>query len=118
MATRPITGVQADDAGRCAHWNGPSDVVAFRFPCCDTWWACRNCHDAQAGHAAAPIPRQVQHARSSVLCGACYTRFHAHAYLARREEACEACGHAWNPACRGHEGRYFAPAGLTPDAEG
>lgn len=101
-----INGVDVDKQGRCTHWAGPTDVVATAFPCCDGWWACYRCHDEVQAHPAQPWP-PARHDGLAILCGACHARVAIRYHLARDEDDCPHCGHAWNPACREHADKYF-----------
>ena len=92
----PLRGVRVDPETRCDHWDDPVDVIALRFGCCETYYPCDACHDAATDHEAAP----------AVLCGACRTTLTAREYL-DGENACPACGAAFNPGCRAHRDRYF-----------
>ncbi|MFC7185548.1 CHY zinc finger protein [Halorubrum yunnanense] len=120
----PLRGVGVDPETRCAHWDGPVDVVALRFGCCETYYPCDACHDAAADHEAEPWPRE-RFGEPAVLCGACGATLSAREYLggdgeARSasgsrtqsgDDACPRCGAAFNPGCRQHRDRYFEASG-------
>ncbi|MFW5900536.1 MAG: CHY zinc finger protein [Halodesulfurarchaeum sp.] len=101
----PLRGVAVDPEARCAHWDDPVDVVALRFGCCETYYPCDACHDAAADHEAVPWPRE-RFDEPAALCGVCETTLTARAYL-DGNDACPACGAAFNPGCRKHRDRYF-----------
>ena len=101
----PLRGVRVDPETRCAHWDHPVDVVALRFGCCETYYPCDGCHDAATDHEAVPWPRE-RFDEPAVLCGACRTTLTAREYL-NSDDACPACGTAFNPGCRKHRDRYF-----------
>jgi uncharacterized CHY-type Zn-finger protein len=103
-----LRGRPVDAQSRCVHWSGPTDVVAFRFACCDGWWPCHACHEASAGHPAKPWPRS-RFAEPSVLCGACQSPLTVPQYLAGGD-ACLLCGAPFNPRCRPHHPLYFEAA--------
>ena len=105
VGTARVHGLPIDTATRCVHWNGPDDVVAIGFPCCDRIYPCRECHDAVADHAAEvwPVGRRGERV---ILCGACTGLFSIGEYL--DSEACPACGVPFNPGCRLHRHLYFA----------
>ncbi|CCC41363.1 CHY zinc finger protein [Haloquadratum walsbyi] len=46
-----LCGVSVDAETRCAHWTGPSDVIALRFGCCEVFSPCYRCHLAVVAHA-------------------------------------------------------------------
>ena len=110
MSVRPevrqdVRGVDLDPQTRCAHWHSPLDIVALKLRCCGTYYACRDCHDALAAHAAQLWPvadRDVP----AVLCGACGHQMIAAAYLAC-EDRCPACAAPFNPGCKLHRHLYF-----------
>ncbi|GMA92604.1 CHY zinc finger protein [Homoserinibacter gongjuensis] len=83
-----IHGLPVDAETRCVHWHGPTDVVAIRFPCCDRFYPCHDCHEAVADHPAAvwPVRRREEHA---ILCGMCGTTHAIATYLA--VEGCPNC---------------------------
>ena len=101
----PLRGVRVDSETRCDHWDDPVDVIALRFGCCETYHPCDACHDAATDHGAVPWPRE-RFDEPAVLCGACRTTLTAREYL-DGENACPACGAAFNPGCRTHRDRYF-----------
>jgi uncharacterized CHY-type Zn-finger protein len=107
-ARPPVFGVELDDETRCAHWRSPRDVVALKMRCCGDYYACRDCHDAVAGHPAALWPH-AEWERNAVLCGVCGVEMSVTAYLAC-EDRCPACEAAFNPGCRLHRNLYFEGA--------
>ncbi|WP_412069477.1 CHY zinc finger protein [Rubrivirga sp. IMCC43871] len=103
-----LRGVDVDAETRCAHYDGPTDVIALRFGCCDTFAPCHRCHDETADHPAEVWPRD-RFDEPSVLCGACRTTMTWPTYLASGH-TCPACGAAFNPGCAAHA-RHYAEAG-------
>ncbi|QLC34286.1 hypothetical protein EFA46_008730 [Halarchaeum sp. CBA1220] len=102
-----VCGVDVDAATRCAHYGEAWDVVAIRAACCDAYYPCHACHDAVADHEHAVLPRE-SFDDPAVLCGACGELLTVREYAAC-DDACPACGHAFNPGCTRHWERYFAP---------
>lgn len=100
-----IHGIALDPATRCAHFRGPSDIVAIRMKCCDRFYACRSCHDALADHDARVWPA-AERDRLAVRCGACRDVFSIGDYL-RADDRCPRCGAGFNPRCRLHHHLYF-----------
>lgn len=100
-----VHGVDLDGETRCAHWHSPLDIVAIKMKCCETYYACKDCHEALAGHAAAVWPRGERDEKA-VLCGACGHEMTVRDYLACGD-ACPSCGAGFNPGCRHHHHFYF-----------
>ena len=100
-----VEGVLLDPQTRCAHWRSPLDIIAIKMRCCGTYYACRQCHDELAGHAAAVWPMAAWDARA-ILCGACDGELSVRQYMAC-ENTCPACGANFNPGCRTHYHLYF-----------
>lgn len=103
----PVYGVGVDLETRCAHYHGPTDVIAIRFPCCDRFYPCHACHEAVADHDPVRWPATDADA-PAVLCGGCGTVLSIRQYLAS-SHACAECGSAFNPGCARHHHLYFAP---------
>jgi len=101
----PLRGVAVGPETRCLHWDGPADIVALRFGCCEAYYPCDACHDATTDHDAEPWPRDRFDA-SAALCGVCGATLSAHEYLAV-DDGCPRCDADFNPGCRAHRDRYF-----------
>ena len=100
-----VRGVRLDAQTRCVHYAGARDVVAIKFPCCGTYYACHHCHAALADHDAQPWPA-ARFGERAVRCGACKAKLAIRAYL-DGDHACPRCGAAFNPGCARHRERYF-----------
>ncbi|MBV9419283.1 MAG: GNAT family N-acetyltransferase, partial [Alphaproteobacteria bacterium] len=100
-----VHGVDLDEQARCAHWRSKLDIIAIRMKCCETYYACKDCHDALAGHDAAVWPRGEWDTKA-VLCGACGEELSVWQYL-DCNNVCPACGAGFNPGCRNHYHFYF-----------
>jgi uncharacterized CHY-type Zn-finger protein len=101
-----VRGLDLDGETRCAHWHSDLDVIAIRMACCGVYYACRDCHDALAGHPAAVWPT-AQWNRPAILCGVCKSELTINTYLAC-DNRCPQCGAAFNPGCAKHKHLYFA----------
>ncbi len=101
-----VAGLDLDPQTRCAHWHSDLDVIAIRMACCGEYYACRDCHDALAGHPAQVWPAEAWDT-PAILCGACKAELTIRQYLACNDR-CPACGAAFNPGCRLHRHLYFA----------
>ena len=66
------------------------DIVAIKMKCCGLYYACKDCHEALAGHDIVVWPRGEWHARA-VLCGACGVEMTIRKYM-ECESRCPACG--------------------------
>jgi uncharacterized CHY-type Zn-finger protein len=105
MGRPQVLGVELDAQTRCAHYQSPRDVIAIRMKCCGEYFACRECHDALAGHPAAVWP-QAEWDQAGVLCGVCGNELTIRQYL-DCGNMCPACGAGFNPGCRNHYHLYF-----------
>jgi uncharacterized CHY-type Zn-finger protein len=100
-----VRGIGVDAQTRCIHYRSRQDVVAVKMKCCGIYYACKDCHDALAGHAIETWPRSEWN-EGAVLCGACGAVLTVHQYL-ECGDTCPACGAPFNPDCRSHHPFYF-----------
>jgi uncharacterized CHY-type Zn-finger protein len=109
MLIRPeVRGVDLDAETRCAHYHSALDIIAIKMKCCGVYYACKDCHNALAGHPITVWPR-AEWAQSAVLCGACGHEMSIDQYMASSYQ-CPDCNAAFNPGCRNHYQFYFADA--------
>jgi uncharacterized CHY-type Zn-finger protein len=101
-----VAGIDLDAETRCRHYHSRLDIVAIKMRCCGTYYACKDCHDALAGHPIAVWPAEVRDT-PAILCGACGTELAIRQYLDCGDH-CPACGAPFNPGCRTHRHFYFA----------
>lgn len=105
---QPVRGIGLDAQTRCLHYHSPLDIVAIKMKCCGVYYACKECHDALAGH---PIqvwaPQEWE--TNAVLCGACRTGMSISEYM-RGGDRCPSCHAPFNPRCRSHYHFYFETA--------
>ncbi|GAA0218627.1 hypothetical protein GCM10009000_036940 [Halobacterium noricense] len=106
-----VVGVAVGPETRCAHYDGPTDVIALRLGCCERFVPCVECHDAVADHGSEPWPRD-RFDEPAVLCGACGATLSVEEYL-DTQFACPECEAAFNPGCAAHYDRYFE--GVEPN---
>jgi uncharacterized CHY-type Zn-finger protein len=52
IAGFPVRGLAIDSRTGCTHYRSALDIVAIKFACCQSYFACFNCHQAEAGHGA------------------------------------------------------------------
>jgi uncharacterized CHY-type Zn-finger protein len=104
-ATPPVQGLELDTETRCSHYRSALDIVAIRMKCCGVYYACKDCHEALAGHAIEVwAEREWDH--QAVRCGACGVEMSVRQYL-ECEDACPCCRAPFNPGCRLHRHLYF-----------
>ena len=103
-----VRGVDLDRETRCAHWHSQVDIIAIKMKCCGVYYACKDCHDALADHAAQVWPRREWDERA-VYCGACGVELTVNQYL-ECDNVCPSCGAKFNPGCRKHYHFYFEMA--------
>ena len=101
----PLRGVEVGPETRCAHYHGPRDIIAIRFPCCRAFYPCFACHEETTDHEARRWPADRFHT-PAVLCGECQAVLTIQQYL-DAEHTCPSCGAAFNPNCARHYDRYF-----------
>jgi uncharacterized CHY-type Zn-finger protein len=101
----PINGKLTDDYTRCSHYHSPQDIIAIKFKCCDTYYACIHCHEELANH-----PPQVWEKEAfdnkAVLCGNCKHQLTINEYF-NCNYKCPKCSSAFNPKCSNHNHFYF-----------
>jgi uncharacterized CHY-type Zn-finger protein len=106
-----VRGVELDAETRCRHYRGPTDIVAIKMKCCGVYYACKDCHEALAGHPIEVWP-ESEWEQKAILCGACGVEMSIHQYM-ERESRCPRCGERFNPGCRKHYHFYFGARKAT-----
>jgi uncharacterized CHY-type Zn-finger protein len=101
-----VRGIDLDPQTRCAHYKTARDIIAIKMKCCGVYYACKDCHEAMAGHAIEIWPRSEWN-ELAALCGACGHEMSIAEYM-ESGYTCPACGAAFNPGCRNHYHFYFA----------
>jgi uncharacterized CHY-type Zn-finger protein len=104
-SARPLVhGAAVDDATRCVHYRGATDIIAIKFRCCDRFYPCFQCHADDTAH---PTERwsPTENAELAILCGACGHLLSIAEY--RGVSGCPRCGSAFNDGCRLHAHLYF-----------
>jgi uncharacterized CHY-type Zn-finger protein len=100
-----VKGIDLDANTRCLHYHGPADIIAIKMKCCETYYACIDCHYALAGHSAQVWPRNQWH-QKAVLCGVCGLEMAVLEYMDSANR-CPRCAAPFNPGCRNHYHLYF-----------
>jgi len=103
-----VHGVNLDAQTRCAHYHGATDVIAIKMKCCGIYYACKDCHDALAGHAI-EVWQQAEWNTKAILCGACGSELTIAQYM-NCNYRCTHCQASFNPGCRNHYHYYFERA--------
>lgn len=104
-STLIVRGVDLDRQTRCTHYHSTLDIIAIKMRCCGFYYACKDCHEALAGHAIQVWPRS-EWDQPAVLCGACGEELTVRQYLDCGSK-CPHCKAAFNPGCRKHYQFYF-----------
>lgn len=100
-----VHGSSVNDLTQCAHYHSERDVVAIKFKCCDTFYACVHCHEELAGHPPL-VWRKDERETHAIFCGQCRKTLSIAEYL-NCENSCARCGAAFNPNCADHYHLYF-----------
>jgi uncharacterized CHY-type Zn-finger protein len=115
--SRPhVSGIDLDAQTCCVHYRTALDIIAIKTKCCGLYYACKDCHDALAGHAIDVWPRD-EWDQPAVLCGACGTELSTRQYLECSNQ-CPVCEAQFNPGCRHHYHFYFDQGDAVVLAEG
>ena len=101
-----VHGTDVNTRTQCAHWHSERDIIAIKFKCCDTYYACIDCHREAADHAPEVWPR-AEFAEPAIYCGSCHHELSIAAYLTCGN-MCPVCQAAFNPGCAKHYPLYFA----------
>lgn len=100
-----VKGSRIDDQTHCIHYQSELDIIAIKLKCCQTYYPCIRCHQAEADHAVQRWAIQELHL-NALLCGACKIELTVRQYL-DSNYSCPNCGSAFNPACSTHNDLYF-----------
>ncbi|UOQ44005.1 CHY zinc finger protein [Halobacillus salinarum] len=105
MDARPeVKGIKVDADTRCDHYHTDVDIVAIKFYCCQSYYACYSCHEELAGHAALRWPKEKWNEKA-ILCGKCSRELTILTYM--ESERCPHCQHPFNARCSYHFPLYF-----------
>lgn len=100
-----VKGNLVDDQTRCIHWHSPLDIIAIKFKCCNTYYACYDCHHEKADHLP-EIWTKEERNEKAILCGVCKSELSIKEYFVS-ENICPHCKSAFNPNCSRHYHLYF-----------
>lgn len=103
--TKLVYGKTIDNHTRCKHYHSPTDVIAIKFKCCNTYYPCYQCHEEVANH-----PSQVwgtaEQNEKAILCGMCNVELTIKQYM-DSNNFCPNCKSPFNPKCANHHHLYF-----------
>jgi uncharacterized CHY-type Zn-finger protein len=100
-----VRGLDLDPQTRCAHYHGPTDIIAIKMKCCGIYYACKDCHAALADHPIRVWPK-IEWDQKAILCGACGAELTIQEYV-NSGSRCTGCREQFNPRCRDHYHFYF-----------
>ena len=100
-----VIGIDVDWQTRCFHYHSPVDVIAIKFKCCSTYFACYYCHEESADHDA-EIWKVNEFETKAIICGCCKVEMTINTYL-QCENICPNCNTGFNPRCINHHHFYF-----------
>ena len=101
-----VYGTQVNARTQCVHYHSERDIIAIKHKCCNTFYACIQCHNEAASHPAQVWPRQ-EFGEAAVYCGNCHSTLSISQYLGCAN-TCPSCQAAFNPGCATHYHLYFA----------
>ncbi|HET7656859.1 MAG TPA: CHY zinc finger protein [Bacillales bacterium] len=102
---KEVKGSVIDEQTRCKHYHSETDIIAIKFPCCETYYPCYHCHLEHAGHHA-KVWEPEHFDEKAVLCGACGYELSIKEYL-QSDSTCPICHAKFNPGCQNHQHLYF-----------
>jgi uncharacterized CHY-type Zn-finger protein len=100
-----VAGKIIDSFTRCEHYHSELDIIAIKFPCCNTYYPCFDCHRETAGHDAVQWKKNEFDAKA-VLCGNCKQELTVNEYV-QSDNQCPFCKASFNPGCANHYELYF-----------
>ena len=100
-----VYGVKVDPQTRCKHYHSTVDVIAIKFPCCDTYYPCYECHQEVTHHPAVRWSKDHIHEKA-ILCGVCGHQLTIAEYM-NSKFICPICSAAFNEGCQNHYHLYF-----------
>ncbi|CAI4045156.1 hypothetical protein SUVC_11G1350 [Saccharomyces uvarum] len=106
MPDATIHGKTVDDQSRCVHWHLPNDVIAIKFKCCASYFACFECHQELSSHPVQKYDLRDDADENLIVCGVCrhemtFAEYH------NAQLVCPNCQSPFNPGCKLHYHLYF-----------
>jgi uncharacterized CHY-type Zn-finger protein len=106
---RQVKGQTVDNQTRCVHYHSDLDIIAIKFRCCNGYYPCFTCHEAEAGHPS-QVWRKSEFDTMAILCGVCKQGLTIKRYM-ESKATCPNCQAAFNPSCQNHYHLYFNTGG-------
>ena len=100
-----IHGKLTDSSSRCTHYNSPLDIIAIKFKCCNTYYACIHCHEELSSHQP-QVWTKNEWENKAILCGNCKHELTINEYF-DYNYTCPSCSSQFNPKCSNHNHFYF-----------
>ncbi|WP_251519104.1 MULTISPECIES: CHY zinc finger protein [Staphylococcus] len=100
-----INGPTVDNESRCIHYQTPLDIIAIKFKCCNKYYPCYKCHEANEDHDIKRWKHE-EYDEKAVLCGVCQYEMTINEYM--MVEACPKCNGHFNNRCKFHYHHYFS----------
>jgi uncharacterized CHY-type Zn-finger protein len=100
-----VQGSILDEKTRCEHYNSALDIIAIKFKCCNTYYACIHCHEQATNHQPIVWSKNERNTKA-ILCGQCSYEMSIDGYFNCNNE-CPQCKHSFNPKCSNHHHYYF-----------
>ncbi len=105
ISTPTVQGKLIDNQTRCQHYHSPLDIIAIKFKCCNTYYACIHCHNEHVHHTTKLWP-VAEYNEKAILCGHCNVQMSIYSYLTCQYK-CPNCLANFNPGCSNHNHLYF-----------
>ena len=100
-----VQGKLTDEYTKCQHYHSPLDIIAIKFKCCNTYYACIHCHEELADHHLQQW-RKEEFDTKAILCGSCKQELSINEYFDCNYQ-CPNCAAHFNPKCSNHNHYYF-----------
>ncbi len=100
-----VKGIGVDAETRCVHYYSSIDRIAIKFFCCNEYFSCVECHQAEGCGKHQVWPKECFD-QKAVLCGSCGHELTIAEYLSCAS-TCPSCFSSFNPGCSLHKHLYF-----------
>ena len=100
-----VKGKTVDENTRCVHYHSVLDIIAIKFKCCQTYYACIHCHEELTNHTP-QVWKKEEWNNKAVFCGNCKYELTINEYLNSKYQ-CPSCSSSFNPKCSNHNHLYF-----------